>query len=154
VFQDAMMRTFERLGDFRAEAPFGLWVRAIAVNACLMYLRSPWRRLRGLLHEIGEVTQAGLETDALAAPMVDPGTAIDLERLLSALPPRARSVLWLHEVEGYSHEEIAAAFGRTTSFSKSQLSRAHARLREVAAAGGAARASHAASWRGSWRPVP
>jgi RNA polymerase sigma factor (sigma-70 family) len=135
VFQDTMMRTFERIADFRAEAPFGIWVRAIAVNACLMHLRSPWRRFSGLFDEIGEIAQSAAPPETLAAPLVDPATAIDLDRLLSQLPPLARSVLWLHEVEGYSHEDIAAAFDRTPSFSKSQLSRAHARLRELAAGG-------------------
>ena len=57
------------------------------------------------------------------------GESIDLERALEALPPTARAVIWMFEVEGYSHEEIARAFGRSVSFSKSQLARAHARLR-------------------------
>jgi len=54
---------------------------------------------------------------------------IDVERALAALPPTARAVVWMFEVEGYSHEEIARAFGRSVSFSKSQLARAHVRLR-------------------------
>jgi len=48
---------------------------------------------------------------------------------VSALAPTARAVVWMYEVEGYSHEEIAREFGRSVSFSKSQLARAHARLR-------------------------
>ncbi len=55
---------------------------------------------------------------------------MDLERALATLSPTARAVVWLYDVEGYSHEEIARQFGRTVSFSKSQLARAHARLRE------------------------
>ena len=54
---------------------------------------------------------------------------MDIERALAHLSPTARAVIWLFEGEGYSHEEIASAFGRTVSFSKSQLSRAHVRLR-------------------------
>jgi RNA polymerase sigma-70 factor (ECF subfamily) len=57
------------------------------------------------------------------------GEAIDVERALASLPPTARAVVWMFEVEGYSHQEIAHAFGRSVSFSKSQLARAHARLR-------------------------
>ena len=53
-----------------------------------------------------------------------------MERGLAILSPTARAVVWLYDVEGYSHEEIAQAFGRSVSFSKSQLARAHARLRE------------------------
>jgi RNA polymerase sigma-70 factor, ECF subfamily len=55
---------------------------------------------------------------------------LDVERALAILSPTARAVVWLYDVEGYSHEEIAQAFGRSISFSKSQLARAHARLRE------------------------
>jgi len=55
---------------------------------------------------------------------------MDLERALATLSPTARAVVWLYDVEGYSHEEIARHFGRSVSFSKSQLARAHARLRE------------------------
>ncbi len=66
------------------------------------------------------------------------GTAaerVDLETALAQLPATARAVIWLHDVEGYSHDEIAAMAGRTASFSKSQLARAHARLREMLAPG-------------------
>jgi RNA polymerase sigma-70 factor (ECF subfamily) len=55
--------------------------------------------------------------------------ALDVERALAALTPVGRAVVWLFEVEGYSHEEIARSFGRSVSFSKSQLARALARLR-------------------------
>ena len=52
-----------------------------------------------------------------------------MSSVLWSLPPVARAVVWLFEVEGFSHEEIGRAFGRSTSFSKSQLARAHQRLR-------------------------
>jgi RNA polymerase sigma-70 factor (ECF subfamily) len=55
---------------------------------------------------------------------------LDVERALASLAPTARAVVWLFEVEGYSHEEIAQSFGRSVSFSKSQLARAHIKLRE------------------------
>ncbi|HEY3517224.1 MAG TPA: sigma factor-like helix-turn-helix DNA-binding protein, partial [Gammaproteobacteria bacterium] len=55
----------------------------------------------------------------------------DLERALAMLSPLTRTVVWLHDVEGYTHAEIGRLMGRTTSFSKSQLARAHERLREL-----------------------
>jgi len=67
-----------------------------------------------------------------AVELVTPGfrsESIDVERALATLPPTARAVVWMFEVEGYSHQEIAREFGRSVSFSKSQLARAHARLR-------------------------
>jgi RNA polymerase sigma-70 factor, ECF subfamily len=126
LFQDTMMTLFQRLGDFRGEAPLGIWLRQIAVTRCLMYLRSPWHRAR--LQWDGD--------DDLPHPSMLPVTpptsadALDVERALASLTPVARAVVWLFEVEGYSHEEIARLFGRSVSFSKSQLARALARLRQ------------------------
>ena len=65
------------------------------------------------------------------APGVEDLCQLDLEKALSLLPQMPRAVLWLYHVEGYSHAEIAALCGKTVSFSKSQLSRAHARLRTL-----------------------
>jgi RNA polymerase sigma factor (sigma-70 family) len=126
LFQETMLTVFERLESFRGEAPLGAWVRQIALSKCLMYLRSPWQRARLGLAAWGEESQV----PEPAARPESPADRIDVERALASLTPTARAVVWLFEVEGYSHQEIAQAFGRTTSFSKSQLARAHRRLRE------------------------
>ncbi len=125
LFQETLMTVFERLDTFRGEAPLGAWVRQIAVSRCLMYLRSPWHRVR-----LGLGAGEDEEPVALHASAAPLGDSLDVERALATLSPTARAVVWLFEVEGYSHQEIARAFGRTTSFSKSQLARAHRRLRE------------------------
>lgn len=128
LFQDTMMALFQRLGEFRGEAPLGAWVRQIAVTRSLMYLRSPWQRAR--LHwESGdeEIPAPSVTLSAMPPTSAD---VIDVERALATLTPVARAVVWLFEVEGYSHEEIARLFGRSVSFSKSQLARALARLRQ------------------------
>ncbi len=127
LFQDSMMVLFQRLGDFRGEAPLGAWLRQIAVSRCLMYLRSPWHRAR--LHwDCGdeEVSRGSALLPVTPATSSD---VVDVERALANLTPVGRAVVWLFEVEGYSHEEIAQLFGRSVSFSKSQLARALARLR-------------------------
>jgi RNA polymerase sigma-70 factor, ECF subfamily len=139
LFQDTMMTVFERIGSFRGEAPLGAWVRQVAVTRCLMYLRSPWHRARLALERTDDVPCSGGDgagalrprEDVLRITLPDGWTdQMDLERALATLSPTARAVVWLYDVEGYSHEEIAQQFGRTVSFSKSQLARAHARLRE------------------------
>ena len=56
---------------------------------------------------------------------------MDLDAALGDLPPVSRAVVWLHDVEGYTHKEIAGLMGKTESFSKSQLSRAYQRLRPL-----------------------
>lgn len=128
LYQDTMMAMFQGLRDFRGEAPLGAWVRQIAVSRCLMYLRSPWHRAR--LHwEFGDDDSS----QRAAILPVTPATSadvVDVERALASLTPAGRAVVWLFEVEGYSHEEIARLFGRSVSFSKSQLARALARLRQ------------------------
>jgi DNA-directed RNA polymerase specialized sigma24 family protein len=126
VFQDTMVTFYQRLPQFRREAPLGAWLRQIAISRCLMCLRSPWQRARLCLEPVDFGVAA--EVAALVTPGCR-GELIDLERALASLAPTARAVVWMYEVEGYSHQEIAREFGRSVSFSKSQLARAHARLR-------------------------
>src|SRR3954452_4949652 len=123
LLQDTLIAMFEHLADFRGEAPFGIWVRSIAVSRCLMAFRSPWHRAR-------EALDGWLE-DGIAAAAHESRTSdlIDLDRALARLSPVTRAVVWLYDVEGWSHEEIAKSFERSVSFSKSQLARGHARLR-------------------------
>jgi len=129
IFQDCMVSLLRHLPSFRGEAPFGAWVRQIALRHCLMHQRSPWQRARRALHSI--IAADGEDMASRWLPAHDPpsGDRIDLERALARLSDVARMVVWLHDVEGLDHSEIAALFGRSVSFSKSQLSRAHALLR-------------------------
>lgn len=127
LFQDTMMALFERLGDFRGEAPLGAWLRQIAVTRSLMYLRSPWHRAR--LHWEAGDDEAPPRSTMLPVTPATSADIVDIERALASLTPVGRAVVWLFEVEGYSHQEIARLFGRSVSFSKSQLARALARLR-------------------------
>lgn len=128
LFQDSLMSLFQHLGRFRGEAPFGAWARQIVVRRCLMHQRAPWQRARMALHD---VLAGDDETPVLLSLVSDPQLAdqVDMERALARLGDTARSVLWLHDVEGLTHEEIALVFGRSRSFSKSQLARAHGALR-------------------------
>jgi RNA polymerase sigma-70 factor (ECF subfamily) len=128
LFQETMMTLFERLPQFRGEAPLGVWLKRIAVSKCLMFLRSPWHRIRLHLENESEPDiDQGSSALFTPAPNME---GLDVERALESLSPTARAVVWLYEVEGYSHGEIASFFGRTVSFSKSQLARAHTKLRE------------------------
>jgi len=125
--QDVFVDVLASLGQYEGRGSFAGWVRAITVRRCLMHLRSPWRRA---LRWARAADDAGAE----AVPTVEPasgGDAVDLERALARLGDTARAVVWLHDVEGYTHAEIGALLGGTASFSKSQLARAHARLREL-----------------------
>lgn len=129
LFQETMMALFQRLPEFRGEAPLGAWLRQIAISKCLMFLRSPWHRARLHLDRHGEEAALAFDPSSLTTP-APREEGLDMERALASLSPTARAVVWLFEVEGYSHEEIARYFGRSISFSKSQLARAHVKLRE------------------------
>lgn len=125
LVQEAFLRAWQALPGWRGEAAFGTWLHRLAVNVALMELRA--RRVRPALD--GDDDDA---LDALAAPE-PPGhaaaLAIDLERAVATLPPRARAVLVLHDIEGWTHGEIGAALDMATGSSKSQLHRARGLLR-------------------------
>lgn len=125
LLQEAFADVIQHIGAFEGRAPLPMWIRSIAVRRGLMYLRSPWHRSLEWLEARPDV-EPSTGGEALRADRCG-----DLGQALATLPPLARAVVWLHDVEGYTHGEIAAELGRTTSFSKSQLSRAHARLRQV-----------------------
>jgi RNA polymerase sigma factor (sigma-70 family) len=127
LLQETFIDVLEHIGAFEERCPLPAWIRRLAVNRALMYLRSPWHRsLEWLDKDPGGA-------DRLPSPCADPASMPDaaLERALMTLPALSRAVVWLHDVEGLTHADIGFALGRTPSFSKSQLARAHRRLREA-----------------------
>ena len=124
VLQETFLEVCRSIGRFRGDGSLWGWVRQVAVSKALMLLRRERKRAnRSLLG-------GGIAPDSLGTRTPDPSAPVDLEAALGRLPAVTRAVLWLHDVEGYTHEEIGEMMGRTASFSKSQLSRAHKRLRE------------------------
>jgi RNA polymerase sigma factor (sigma-70 family) len=129
VLQDTAIEVIRHIREFRGDAAFGGWVKRIATNKCLAYLRSAWhRKSQGFAtdDESGEPAWEPAGSDDPAAQVAD---GESLEQALAALTPTARTVVWLYDVEGFSHQEIAALMGKTVSFSKSRLARAHEQLR-------------------------
>lgn len=122
LVQEAFLRAWQALPGWRGEAAFGTWLHRLAVNTALMDLRA--RRVRPALDGDDDSALAGL-----AAPDRSAGQGLDLQRAVAALPPRARAVLVLHDVEGWTHEEIGAALDMAAGTSKSQLHRARGLLR-------------------------
>jgi RNA polymerase sigma-70 factor (ECF subfamily) len=126
--QDVFVEVLTKLDQYDGRGSFAGWVRSITVNKCLMHLRSPWQRARRWLDLASD--DGGAEWPERRSPSVT-GDTVDLERALARLGDTARAVVWLHDVEGYTHAEIGRLLGGTASFSKSQLARAHAHLREL-----------------------
>lgn len=123
--QDTFVRAWQTLGGFRGESAFGSWLYRVAVNVVLVDLRGARRRTARVA-----VTD---DLEAFDRPAAAPAAeaAMDLEAAVAALPPQARAVLVLHDVEGYRHDEIAAQMGIAPGTSKAHLHRARQLLREV-----------------------
>ena len=123
--QEAFIRAWEKLGSYRAESPFGAWLRRLTINVVLSERRSSARRRS---RESG--TADVVRFPDAPRPGQD-GHGIDLESAISRLPDGARRVFVLHDVEGYRHDEIAALLGVAPGTSKTQLHRARKLLREA-----------------------
>lgn len=129
LLQETFVEVIRSIGKFRGDAALGSWIRRIAVTKALMFLRSAWHsRGQSLDDDWDDVTPSRSDASGVSG---DPDRAIDLDAALAALPEVSRAVVWLHDVEGFTHREIADLMGKTESFSKSQLSRAYQRLRPL-----------------------
>ncbi len=127
--QETFIRVYRRLRDFRGESKLGTWIGAIAVSVSLGGLRTGKR----LLQREAPI-EAGADVPASFPRRLD-GDLIDrMHQAVDDLADGYRSVFLLHDVEGYTHEEIGELLGVTTGTSKAQLHRARARLRQALSA--------------------
>ena len=124
--QESWLRAFRGLEAFRGEAEFGTWIHTIARNVVSSRGRTTKRRTE-LLEESWR--------PRVTSPPEPVELRVDLRRAVSALPPGMRRVLWLHDVEGWTHADIGEALGVSEGTSKSQLFKARARLRDTLRAG-------------------
>jgi RNA polymerase sigma-70 factor (ECF subfamily) len=123
--QDVFVRCWERIGSFRGDSRFGTWLHRVAVNVVLEHTRTRNRR------------------EARVEPTDDPDllggggkerhddTRMDLEQAVGQLPPKARTVFILHDIEGYRHREIAEMTGSAPGTLRAQLHRARQLLMEA-----------------------
>jgi RNA polymerase sigma-70 factor (ECF subfamily) len=119
VIQETWVRATTRLGQFRWESSLRTWLSGITINLSREVLRRRARRPTMSLDDAPEPSVAPLRV----------GDRVDLERAIAALPPGSRMVLILHDIEGYTHEEIARRLKVTAGTSKSQLFAARRALR-------------------------
>jgi len=119
VLQETFLEVVRSIRSYRGEGHLWGWIRRIAASKALMRIRRDQVRSEEAFDE--EFTEG--------TPPIGVPARIDLERAMGRLSETSRAVVWLHDVEGYTHEEIAEMMGKTVSFSKSQLARAHTRLR-------------------------
>ena len=133
LVQETFIEIMRSIAKFRGEAALGSWIRRIAVTKSLMFLRSAWtKRGQSLSDDWDDMTAGEPVSHGVSS---HPDDAMDLDAALANLSDVSRAVVWLHDVEGFTHKEIAGLMGKTESFSKSQLSRAYRRLRPMLSAG-------------------
>lgn len=119
--QRVFIKAWEKLAGFRGASKFSTWLHRIAVNQTVSEKRSRWSR---------DVESLGDEGESLETIPAPSGLRLDLETAVMSLPSGARQVLVLHDVEGYTHAEVAQMLGVTAGTSKAHLFRARSLLRE------------------------
>jgi RNA polymerase sigma-70 factor, ECF subfamily len=124
--QDVFIRAWQRLSTFRGDSAFSSWLHPMAVNIALSERRSRKRRTSRVM-----ATEDPTVFERAPEHKEGPSAGLDLDKALATLPPGARRVFVLHDVEGYKHEEIASLTGVATGTSKAQLHRARRLLREA-----------------------
>lgn len=123
VVQDVFIRAWEKLELFRGDSAFGTWLYRLAINVCLASReRAGKRRERFRQDEVA--------MDRATARRQQTEHRMDLNQAIETLPPRAKQVFVLHDVEGYKHREIGGLLGISEGTSKSQLHEARMALRE------------------------
>ena len=120
--QDVFVRAWEKLGSFRGEAAFGTWLHRVAINVALTKRAQLGRRRDRM-----DADPTTLER--IEARVGHGDLSMDFERAIERLPDGARQVFVLHDVEGYTHEEIGSLLGVASGTSKAQLHRARMILR-------------------------
>ena len=123
LVQDTFIHAWEALPRFRGESSLTTWLHRIAVNAMLERRRRDRRRSARVSLAEDDDDESATSGSGFVAP-ADVATAIDLERAIAALPPGVRRAFVLHEVEGYTHEEVAGMTGLATGTLRAQLHRA------------------------------
>lgn len=131
LLQEIFLAAHRKLSLYKGESSLGTWLFRLATNQCLDYLRSKRARLALLTGELEHDPNA---QGAAAGAIVGVVDRMDLERALAVLPPGARAVFVLHDVEGCEHREVAEHLGISDGTSKSQLHKARMRLRSLLAA--------------------
>jgi RNA polymerase sigma-70 factor (ECF subfamily) len=123
--QDTFIRAFAKLADFRGESPFGGWLHRVATSVILTALqkRKQLQSVESLRDDLSAVSGAGQAEN--------PDLRRTLDRAIDELDDNHRLVFVMHDMEGYTHQEIASAMDTPVGTAKARLSRARQKLREM-----------------------
>ena len=123
VTQDIFVRTWQKLGQFRGESAFSTWLHRLAINVVI-------ERRRSFAIQRERITDDPSALDMLTVEPARADLTVDFDRAIVQLPPGAREIFVLHDVEGYKHREIAVMLEIATGTSKRQLHRARMLMRK------------------------
>ncbi len=126
--QDVFVRAWEKLGTFRGDSAFSTWLHRLAVNVVLNEREAEKRRRNR--HDDG-IEDMDVISSSDVHPLPIPELSLDLENAIARLPAGAKRVFVLHDVEGYTHQEIGEMMGVTAGGCKAQLHRARMLLRRM-----------------------
>lgn len=129
LLQDTFLSAHRKLGSYKGDSALGTWLFRLATNLCIDHLRSRGGRWAKITEELDDDANPERAVGSGAGPVLGVVDRLDLERAIAALPPGARLVFVLHDVEGFEHREIATMLSISDGTSKSQLHRARVRLR-------------------------
>ena len=124
MMQEAFVKVFTHIGNFKRDCPLEFWVRKIMVNTALKHLRS--KQLLTVSHEADEVNNLASDSFSLTGYSLD-----ELLSMVQRLAPRYRMVFNLYAIEGYNHKELGEMLDISEGTSKSQYSRARAILQSM-----------------------
>jgi RNA polymerase sigma-70 factor (ECF subfamily) len=122
VTQDIFVRTWQKLGQFRGESAFATWLHRLAINVVI-------ERRRSYATQRDRMTDDPAALDLVTVAPARADLTVDFEHAMAQLPPGAREIFVLHDVEGYKHREIAVLLDITSGTSKRQLHRARMLMR-------------------------
>jgi RNA polymerase sigma-70 factor (ECF subfamily) len=123
VTQDIFVRTWQKLGQFRGESAFSTWLHRLAVNVVI-------ERRRSFAIQRDRMSDDPAALDSLTVRPARADLKVDFEQAIAQLPPGAREIFVLHDIEGYKHREIAVLLDIATGTSKRQLHRARMLMRQ------------------------
>lgn len=132
--QEAFLLLFRKIHSFRGESAFSTWLHRLTVNVVLMHLRKKALAtvsIDATPDSVEETSSVGIDIGAHDLSLEGSIDRMNLERCIKRLPAGYRTIFVLHDVQGYKHREIAEILGRSVGDSKSQLHKAHSRLREL-----------------------
>ena len=128
IVQEAFIKAFAKLHQYKAEVTFGAWLKRIVINKSIDLLKSKKQQMLELDEVHLKVVDSSYEDEWLVDDTI---TLDEVKNAISKLPDKYKYVVMMFLVEGYDHQEIAEVLNITEVASRTQLSRGKTKLKEL-----------------------